>query len=163
MTPSKKRLVRPQAKSVRKRFLYADVTPEEDAEIQEYCRAKHITVSQFLAELVLKDATEAKEKPKKTVTVSPEIKLTPHQQNKLELLARLHEKKSVGEYILDVLQPTLELQRIHVPVQTKRLRYYLSDEEHQILSDHLSASGLSPSDYAAMLAVRVVRKDRKKS
>jgi hypothetical protein len=163
MKTIKKRPPRPPAKSLRKRFLYTDVTPEEHEEIQQYCRGKGITVSQFLADLLLKDALESKRKPNDTVTLTPEIQLTPRQQEKLEALTRLHQKKSIGEYILDILQPELELQRIHVPVKTKRLRYYLSEEEHQTLSSHLSASGLSPSDYAAMLALRTVRKERKKS
>lgn len=162
MATSKKRLVRPQAKSLRKRFLYADVTEAERQEIQVYCRKKQISVSQFMADLLLKDAVESRRRPKPKVIVAPELELTPQQSDKLELLARLNQKKSVGEYILDLLEPLLELQRLHVPVKTKMLRYYLSDEEHDTLSNHLANTGLSPGSYAAMLALRTIRQDTRK-
>ena len=162
MRTSKKRLVRPQAKSLRKRFLYADVTTAEHEEIQTYCRSRQLSVSQFMADLLLKDATESKRRRKPKVIVRPEIQLTPRQKDKLELLARLNQKKSIGEYILDVLEPLLELQRLHVPVKTKMLRYYLSHEEHEVVSNHLAESGLSPGSYAAMLVLRAIHKDKKK-
>src|SRR5579864_1718861 len=162
MGTRKKRLVRPQAKSLRKRFLYAEVTPEELDEIKAYCRSKRVSVSQFLSDLLLKDAEESKGKRKGRVVLKPEIELTLQQQDKLEVLARLHHKKSIGEYIFDVLAPQLELQRLHVPVKTRILRYYLSDEEYKTLSDHLSQSGLTPSNYAAMLAIRTIRADSRR-
>lgn len=162
MRTSKKRLVRPQAKSVRKRFLYADVTDTEHEEIQAYCRSRQLSVSQFMADLLLKDAIQSSSTRNPKVVVRPEIQLTSQQRDKLELLARLHQKKSIGEYILDVLEPQLELQRLHAPAKTKMLRYYLSDEEHERLTSHLAETGLSPGNYAAMLALRTVRQDTKK-
>lgn len=162
MRTSKKRLVRPQAKSLRKRFLYADVTDPEHEEIQAYCRSRQLSVSQFMADLLLKDAAGSRGRRKPKVVVRPEIQLTPQQKDKLELLARLNQKKSIGEYILDVLEPLLELQRLHAPAKTRMLRYYLSDEEHATLSDYLAETGLSPGNYAAMLALRTIRQDTKK-
>jgi len=153
---------RPQAESLRERFLWAEVTKAEHDEIQAYCRRNHISVSQFMADLLLKDATKSKAKRKQKVILRPEIQLTPQQQAKLELLARLHQKKSVGEYILDVLEPELELQRLHVPLKTKMVRYYLSDEEHATVTNHIAESGLSATNYAAMVALRTIRKDSNK-
>lgn len=151
-----------QAESLRQRFLWADVTEQEHAEIQEYCRTNQISVSQFMAELLLNDASKPNRKRKQKVLLRPQIELTAQQNNKLELLARLNQKKSVGEYILDVLEPQLELQRLHTPVKTKMLRYYLSEQERQTVINHIASSGLSATNYAALLALRTVRKDRKK-
>lgn len=162
MRASKKRAVRPQAKSLRQRFLDAEVTLEELTEIKSYCRRKRVSVSQFVADLLLEDADHSEGTRKQRVILKPEIELTPQQHDKLEVLARLHQKKSIGEYILDVLEPQLELQRLHVPVKTKILRFYLSDDEHKRISKHLSETGVSPSSYAAMLTLRAVRTDSTK-
>lgn len=161
MKTPKKRVVRPQARTPRKRFLYADVTNAEQDEIQQYCKANGISVSQFMADLLLEDARESRTKPKQNVILRPKIELTPKQQDKLETLARLHQKKSVSEYILDVLEPQLELRRIHRPLKTKMLRYYLSDQEYETVSDHITESGLSPGSYSAMIALRAIRKNRR--
>ncbi len=161
---NKLRTKRPKAKSFRKRFLHADVTEAEQEEIHQYCRKRGISFSQFMTELMLDDAlkSKARTKQKEKVTLRPELELTPQQQDKLELLARLHQKKSVAEYILDVLEPELELRRLHAPAKTKMLRYYVSDEEYKLLSKHLHQSGVAPSNYAALLALRTIRKDRRK-
>ena len=45
--------LRPQAETPRRHFLYTDVTREEQREIQQYCLEHKISVSQFLADLVL--------------------------------------------------------------------------------------------------------------
>lgn len=152
---------RPQAESVRQRFLWAEVTQAEHDQIQAYCRRNHISVSQFMADLLLEDAAKSKSRGKQKVILRPEIRLTPQQQSKLELLARRHQKKSIGEYILDVLEPEFELKRLHTPVKTKMVRYYLSDDEHATVTNHIAESGLSATNYAAMLALRVIHKDGK--
>jgi len=158
MKATKTRELRPQAPSLRKRFLYAEVTEQEHQEIQRYCRNKGESVSQFIADLLLAEARKPKGKQNQKVILKPALALTPQQQDKLELLARLHKKKSVGEYILDVLEPELELKRLHVPVRTKLVRYYLSPEEYDLVAKHIATSGLSPSSYAAMVVLRVIRK-----
>lgn len=153
---------RSQADSLRKRFLWAHVSDDEYEAIQKHCQQEGISVSQFMADLLLEDAANSKTRRKQKVTLRPEIVLTPQQYTKLELLARLHQKKSVGEFILDVLEPQLELKRLHTPVKKKIIRYYLSDAEHETVTDHIAASGLSATNYAAMLALRAVRKERKR-
>lgn len=162
MTASKKRAVRPQAKTLRHRFLYTDVTPEEHEAIRAHCRQLGISVSQFMADLLLSEAAKPTPKRKQKVTLRPEITLTPEQVDKLELLRRLHQKETIGEYIQDMLEPELELQRLHAPVDTKMLRFYLSDEEHEIVMDHIKESGMSARNYAAMLALRAISKPTKK-
>lgn len=161
MTAQKKRLVRPQAKSLRDRFLHTDVTPEEHKAIQDYCRKRRISVSQFIADLLLREAHKPKGKRQDKVMVCAEIEMTPQEQDKLELLARLHQKRSISEYIHAVLQPELDVQRLHAPVQTKMVRYYLSNEEHEDVMNHIRESGISARNYAAMLALREIAKTTK--
>jgi hypothetical protein len=170
MAPSKKRVVRPnlggalrpQAEAPRRHFLFADVTPAESAEIQQYCLEKQISISQFIADLVLQDAAKPKSRRKQKVILKAEIELTPAEQDKLELLTRLHQKESVGQFIRDLLQPNLQIQRVHTPLKTMSLRFYLSEEEHEKVMKHITETGISARNYGAMLALRAVRKDRKK-
>jgi hypothetical protein len=162
MSARKKRSVRPQAKSLRHRFLHTDVTPEEHKKIQDYCRERRISVSQFFADLMLEEAQKPQAKRKKKVVVYAEIEMTPEEEAKLELLTRLHQKKSVSEYIQTVLRPGLDLQRLHAPAKTRMLRYYVSDEEHDTIMRHIKESGISARNYAAMLALRAIAKDTRK-
>lgn len=154
--------LRPQAEARRRRFLYTDVTKAEYEEIRRYCVDKQISLSQFLADLVLKDAAKPSRKRKQKVLLRTEIELTPEEQDKLELLARLHEKQTVGEFIREILQPNLQIQRIHSPLDTKSLRFYLSEEEHERVTKHIESTGISARNYGAMLALREIAKNRKR-
>jgi hypothetical protein len=170
MAGKKKRIVRPnlggtlrpQAEAPRRRFLYTDVTRDEYKKIQQYCADNQISISQFLADLTLKDAEKPKATRKQKVIVTAKIELTPEQQDKLELLARLHQKPSVSAYIREVLEPNLKIQRVHTPLEPKSLRFYLSDEEHEKVTKHIASRGISARNYAAILALRAIRKKRKK-
>ena len=170
MTAIKKRVVRPntggalrpQAEAPRRRFLYTDVTPAEHRKIQQYCIDNQISVSQFLADLVLEDAARPRPKRKQKVIVRAEIELTPEEQEKLELLTRLYQKESIGEFVRDLLEPNLDLQRLHAPLETTALRYYLSDEEHEKVLRHVAGKGISARNYAVMLALKAIAKNRKK-
>jgi len=170
MSAAKKRIVRPnlggllrpQAEAPRHHFLLTDVTEDEHRQIQQYFLEHQISVSQFLAELVLKDARENKPKRKEKVIVRVDLELTPEEQDKLELLVRLRNKESLSDLIRDLLQPNLQVQRLHSPLETKTLRYYLSEEEHETVTRHVAAKGISARNYAAMLALREIGKGRKK-
>jgi hypothetical protein len=154
--------LRPQAEAPRRRFLYTDVTSDEYQKIQQYCRDRQISVSQFLADLTLKDAAKSKTKRKQKVIVNAKLELTPEEQDKLELLARLHQKQSVSEYVRDILEPNLKLRSIHTPLNTTELRFYLSEEEHEKVTKHMASKGISARNYAAMLALRTISRERKK-
>ena len=159
MTPTKKRGVRPQAKSLRHRFLYTDVSEQENDQIQEYCRRNQVSVSQFIADLLLNEARKPRSGRKDKVIL--ELELTPEENDKLELLARLHQKDSV-EFVRSVLEPELRVQRLHAPIKTKQLRYYLSDEEYEIVARYVTETGISARNYAATLALRAIRRASKK-
>ena len=149
---------RPAAETRRNRFLYTDVTQAENDKIQKYCDENSISVSQFLADLMLQDALKPKSKNKQKILVRAEFELTPQQLDKLELLTRLHEKDSIGQVICDILEPHLNIQRLHLPMQTMTLRYYLSDQEHERLTQHLANKGISARNYAATLALKTIAK-----
>lgn len=154
--------LRPLAEAPRRRFLYTDVTKEEHHRIQQYCVDNQISISQFLADLTLKDAAKPKSRRKRKVIVNAKLELTPEEQDKLELLARLHQKQSISEYLRDILEPNLQLRSLHTPVDTTTLRFYLSEEEHEKVIKHMANKGISARNYAAMLALRAISAKRKK-
>lgn len=164
MTTRKRPPIRPslgsplqtQAETRRRRFLYTDVTRAEHEQIREFCAARGISVSQFLADLMLQDALRPRRRRKQRLKLRPEINLTPEELDKLQLLTRLHEKESVGEFIREVLRPYLAIQRVHSPVETTSLRYYLSEDEHQTVIQHVARIGVSARNYAALLAIRAL-------
>jgi hypothetical protein len=51
---------------------------------------------------------------------------------------------------------------LHAPIKTKHVRYYFSDEEHELVTKHMKALGKSPSNYPAILALRAIGKMAKK-
>jgi hypothetical protein len=166
--PSQKPVVRPntgnplrlRAKTPRVRFLETDVTSEEHNEILDYCLKHKISVSQFLTDLVLEDAITAKTRKGK-VLVNVEFELTPEEHDKLELLVHLRKKDNVDELLRDILQPHLDLQRLHVDSETKSARFYLSDKEHELVTKHIASRGIAARKYVAFLAVKAIAKDKK--
>lgn len=158
--PNQGSTLRPRAEAPRRNFLYIEVTEEERKAIHDYCIRNKISVSQFLAELLLQDATKPKRKGK--VLFHAEFELTPEEQEKLELLARLHNKESVGEFIRELIQPNLDMQKLHTKLETTPLRFYLSEEEHEIVTKHIAEKGIPARNYVAMVALKAIAKERKK-
>ena len=153
--------LRPRADVPRRNFLYIEVTEDERKAIQDYCVKNHISISQFLAELLLDDAS----KPTRTekILLKPELEFTPAQHEKLELLAMLYSKTSLDQLIRDLIQPMLDAQHLHTDRETSMIRFYLSQEEHQAVATHIAAKRLPAGKYVAMLALKAVAKDRPKS
>ncbi len=151
--------LRLRAKTARQRFLETDVTTEEHEQIMEYCLKNKISVSQFLADLILEDAASAK--TRKAARVTADLDFSAEEFEKLELLVHLHRKNSVSELIRDLLQPHLDLQRLHIPGETKSLRLYLSDREHEIVTKHFASRGITARKYVSFLALKAIAKSRK--
>jgi hypothetical protein len=145
----------------RQRFLEAEVSESEHAQIMEYCLSHRISVSQFLADLILEDATS-------TRIGGPVVRLrdldfSAEEYEKLELLAYLHKKQSVSDLVRELLRPHLDLQRVHVAHdKTKSLRFYLDDQEHGIVTDYLTRRGITARKYVSYLALKTIAKSRKK-
>jgi len=170
MTGMRKRVIRPNLGSVlrpktsgpRKHFLTVDLTKEEHQQILQHCLAHGISLSQFFADLVLADATEAKAERKQRVRVKIEFDLTPDEYDKLEMLARVHGKSDLNELVHDLLMPNIELERLHSPMNPVIVRYYLSKEEHDIVTRHVASKGFSACNYTAMLARKAVLQNKKR-
>jgi hypothetical protein len=168
VSSSEKRVLRPntgnrlrvRAKTARLRFVETDVTPEEHGRILDYCLQHKISVSQFLADLILRDAATAKNR-KGTTRLSIEFDLTHEEFEKLELLVHLHKKDDVSDLIRGLLQPHLDLQRIHVPIETRSVRFYLSEHEHAIVTKHIASRGITARKYVSFLALKEIAKVRK--
>jgi|SRR5205809_4716937 len=170
MSGAKKRVIRPnlgsslrpRAKTPRKQFLDTDVTKEEQQEILQYCLNNKISVSQFLADLVIEDATKQQPNRRQKVVVNAQFEVTYEQQEKLEVLMRLHKKDTLGELIRELLTPNLDLERPQGPLETTTLRYYLSKEEHEMVTNHIASKGITARNYAAMLALKTLSQQRKR-
>lgn len=159
MKPNRGGILRPHAEAPRQHFLVTDVTDEEYHGIQQYCLKRKISISQFLADLMLKDARRPAPKPDRKVRVGIVLELTPEEGDRLELLVRLRQKKSAGTLVHELLRPLLKLQRVHAPLNTRMLRYYLSATEHRVVMKHLERKGISARNYAALLARRAITKN----
>src|SRR5262249_51183253 len=120
-------VLRPRAETPRRNFLYIEVTEAERLTILDHCVKIGRSLSQFLAELLLEDAA----KPKRTekIILKPQLEFTSAEHEKLELLAMLHNKKSLDELIRGLIQPVLDAQNIHTDRETSFVRFYLSREE----------------------------------
>ena len=153
-------VLRPRAETPRRNFLYIEVTDHERKAIQDYCVKNHVSLSQFLAELLLEDAGRPQRTDK--VILRPQLEFAPAEHEKLELLAMLHNKSSLDELIRDLLQPALDTQHIHTDRETSLVRFYLSQEEHQAVTTHIAAKRIPAGKYAAMLALKAIAKERPK-
>lgn len=151
--------LRSRAKTPRVHFLETDVTEEEHKAVVDHCREKKVSVSEYLSDLVIQDAGAAKDR-KATVLLKVELKLTSEQYDKLDLLAHLHRKNSIDELIQDLIQPHLDLQRLHAPTPTRVLRFYLSKAEHQRALKHIADRGIPARKYVSFLAIRDISKGR---
>jgi hypothetical protein len=158
--PNRGNSLRPRAETPRRHFLYVDVMKEEHKRIQEYCIEHKISVSQFVAELMMEDALQAKPKQKQKVIVRAEFELTLEEEEKLELLLRLRQKKSLGQFLYELIQPNLEVQRFHTPLETIPIRCYLSEEEHETITKHAASKGIAVKNYGGLLAIKAIDKAR---
>jgi hypothetical protein len=152
--------LRLRGRSARQRFIETDVTPEEHNQIMEYCLRNKISVSQFLADLILEDAVTGKA-CKTAIHIQPDLEFTSEEFEKLELLVHVHKKKSISELIRELLQPHLDLQRIHAPSETRTLRLYLSEREHEIVTKHIARRGITVRKYVSFLALKAIAKSQK--
>jgi hypothetical protein len=160
LRPNTGNRLRLRAKTARLRFVETDVTPEEHSQILDYCLKHKISVSQFLADLILQDAATAKNR-KGTTRINIQFDLTQEEFDKLELLVHLHKKDNVSDLIRELIRPHLELQRIHVPNETRSVRFYLSDKEHGIVTKHIASRGITARKYVSFLALKAIAEVRK--
>jgi hypothetical protein len=150
-------ILRTPDKEPRRRFLYVEVTKEEKNKIRDHCVRKKISISQYLAELMLADA--AKPKPAQNVRLKMEFELAPEEYEKLELLAFQREKKSIHELMRELIQENLDIQKMHSNRNRLFLRFYLSEEEHAIVFSHIAAKNIPAGKYATMVVLKALNLD----
>ncbi len=144
--------------SARKRHLLAEVTLQEKKAILDYCQAHNLSVSSFLAKLALDDARSTR-KTASFDTLTITINLPANRHAKLLYLARLREQ-SIDDLINDFIEPNLA--KTHrgpgslYTLQTETLRYYLSDEEHALIKNHMQNQHVSSRHYLAQLAIQTI-------
>lgn len=166
MSPAKNAVQRPntgnalrsRTKTPRNYFLETDVTEEEHKAVMDHCRENRISVSEYLSDLVIQDA--ANKSRKANLVLKVELNLTSEQYDKLDLLAHLRGKNSIDELIEELIQPQLDLQRLHVPTSTKVLRFYLSKTEHERALKHIAGRGIPARKYVSFLAIKDISKSR---
>lgn len=156
--PNRGSSLRPRAETPRRHFLYIDVTKEEHKKLQEYCIEHKISVSQFLGELMMEDALQPKPKKQKVIARA-ELELTAEEHEKLELLLRL-QNKPLSQFLYELIQPNLEVQRLHTPLETIPIRCYLSEEEHETITKHVASKGMAAKNYGGLLAIKAIDKAR---
>jgi hypothetical protein len=131
--------------------LLAAVTREDRREIIKYCTARKITVSEFLAEITLREARYKGKRAPRRITID----LPYAQHAKIDYLANTR-GATIEECISDFIQPALNKQRAWNAPKEEILRYYLSHEEHKQVLHFMTKHNLSSRHFVGLLAKRHV-------
>ena len=153
MSPKKKskHKKRLETKSVRRRHLLAAVTPAAKREIIKYCAARKIAVSEFLAEITLREARYKGKPAVRRVTIA-----LPYQEHtKIDYLDS-GRGITVEEFIYQLMHPVLDKQKAWNTPKQETLRYYLSNEEHRQVINYMTKHNFSSRHFVGLLAVRHV-------
>lgn len=143
----------------RQHYLEAEVTADERKQIIQYCVKHKTSISEFLAELILKDAGQA---TAKAVVRIRDFHLPAEEYTKLELLAHLNKRNNVSDLIRELLQPHIDLRRVFGPNdKAKSLRFYLNDEEHRKVIAYLDKRGITARKYVPFLALKAIAGSKK--
>jgi hypothetical protein len=151
LSPKKKTKKRAGTNSLRVRHLLAAVTREDRREIIKYCTARKITVSEFLAEITLREARYKGKRAPRRITID----LPYAQHAKIDYLANTR-GATIEECISDFIQPALNKQRAWNAPKEEILRYYLSQEEHKQVLHFMTKHNLSSRHFVGLLAKRHV-------
>jgi hypothetical protein len=154
--------LRPHASEARRHYLWMDFTPAEHDEVYRYCDERSLSMSQFVAELLLEDAKTARHRRNEKVIVNVQLELTTLEADKLDLLVRLY-GKSAGAFIKErFLDRNFKITRVHSEIKPKMFRCYLSEDEHKTILQHIKNLGMSARNYPAILTLRTIRKGQGK-
>jgi hypothetical protein len=143
---------RPDVGAPRRNYLVTSVTEKEKEAITEYCSRHGISVSAFLAELVLKDAKRSPNSEQEDEEITVTLKLSSRDIDKMRIFARL-EEKTIEELLQELVQPGVQKRQTASALQMQTLRCWLSNEEHRIIKKYLAKYRLSARNYLALLAL----------
>jgi hypothetical protein len=166
LTPAKKNpmypgsggIQRKKSSSHRTRAVATDVTAKEKQLILKHCLKHKISVSAYLADLALADAAQNNAQDEEEFT----LKLPYNQVQQLRLLARV-KQKSANDLIAEFVTRPLANKQPHGSLETENIRFYLNEEEHEILRKHVANKGVSTRNYVALLALEDIAQESKPS
>jgi hypothetical protein len=148
-------LTRPKAGAPRLKYLVTNVTAAEKRSIDEYCQSRGISVSAFLAGLILKEVQKAPNSRDKDEEVTVTLRLSRQDLDKLSILGRL-QQKTMADLLHDGLKPSLSKRKGPSHVEWESLRCWLSKDEHKAIKKYLDKNHLSARSYLALLALKAV-------
>jgi hypothetical protein len=153
---------RKRGASPRSHHMLTDLSPDQKELILDYCAEHEISISQFLADLAVKDAQESLHRrtdEEEEITVT--LRIPRDQRTKLEIFAQ-RRGETIEDHISANLRSMLEKQKTSFPVKTESLRYYLNTKEHDLVRKQWKKRGLSGRNFIAFLALQKVTQSRKK-
>lgn len=150
-----------RGKAARTRYMIADFTREEKDRIASYCRRNHTTISSFLASVALEDVYRANREGPTEEEIDIKLRIPAEQSAKLQMFARL-QGKTVDQFVVGLVSPTLAKGKTSFSLKTESLRYYLSPEEHRLLKRYLRSKNLSARTYVSYLALKALERRKKK-
>jgi hypothetical protein len=159
VTARKKRVVkltRPKVGAPRHKYLVTNVTPAEKHSIDDYCQRRGISVSAFLADLILKDAEKSPKSREKDEEITVTLRLSRQELDKLSILSRLRQM-TMAELLQAGLEPSLSKRQSPSTVQWESLRCWLSKDEHKTIKKYLKKKHLSARTYLALLALKAIK------
>ncbi|MFZ0774258.1 MAG: hypothetical protein WCA49_15285 [Candidatus Sulfotelmatobacter sp.] len=146
---------RPEVGAPRRNYLVTSVTEKEKQAITEYCSRRRISVSAFLADLVLADAKRPANREQEGQEITVTLKLSARDIDKMRIFARL-EEKTIAELLQELVQPSVQKRQTASALEMQTLRCWLSNEEHRIIKKYLAKHRLSARNYLALLALNTI-------
>jgi hypothetical protein len=146
---------RPKTGAPRRHYLVTNVTEKEKKAISDFCAGRGISVSAFLAGLVLDEAQKKTNIQTKDEEITVTLKLSARDIDKMRIFARL-EEKTIEELMQQLLQPRFQKRQTASTLEMETLRCWLSNEEHRVIKKYLARHRLSARNYLALLALRAI-------
>ena len=106
---------RPEIGAPRHNYLATRVTEKEKKAVEEYCSRHGMSVSAFLADLALKDATRLPNSGRENEEITVTLKLSSRDMDKMRIFARL-EEKTIEELLQELVQPGVQKRVSVVPM-----------------------------------------------
>ncbi len=148
---------RPKIGAPRHRYLVTTVTGKEKDAITEYCDRHGISVSSFLAGLILEDAQRPAMSRQQGEEITVTLRLSKQDLDKLRIFAR-RQQKTMAEMLQEGLKPQFRKRQTPSTLQWETLRCWLSNDEHKTIMKYLDKNRLSARTYLALLALQAIDK-----
>jgi hypothetical protein len=145
--------------STRSHYIQADFTPSEVHAINKHCKAKDISVSAFLADVVLTEIHQSKKEAPRQEEITITLKVTAEEKAKIKMFAHRRDT-TFDEFLEGVVRPTINKARLWFHAETKSLRYYVSPQDHHVITEYFRTKNVSARTYVSYLALEALKKDK---